>query len=157
MSALDIVKAFEASQIGQFFVTVDPLFVVLFQLLHILGFLLILTSIVLLLLKVLGAFRVSNDPRDLIRWVYRSIALGLGIAILSGAALFLTSATHYFSNAAMPIKLLLLLTASVLSFFLFNRWLLHNTQSKRSEAIATGILVTLWFATGFAGRAIGFV
>lgn len=156
MSILDYVQAFEKSDIGQFFVTVDSSFVVLFQLVHIFGFLLLLTAVILLLLQTFGALPL-DDGKQLVHWLLRSILVGLILASISGIALFATSASHYFTNGAMPVKMILLAASALLSWLFLKKWLVHSDTITLQGKVATIVLVSLWFATGFAGRAIGFV
>ncbi|HET8707152.1 MAG TPA: hypothetical protein VFM46_12690, partial [Pseudomonadales bacterium] len=157
MTALDVVSGFEQSAIGQFFVTVSPSFVVVFQLVHIFGFLSILTSITLLALRSTGHFSIIKNDERFGKSLFALAAAGVTATVLSGAALFLTSATHYFTNAAMPYKLLLLVLALVIEFSVFRRLFLRGDGRTSGGKFVALTLVLLWFATGFAGRAIGFV
>ncbi|HVK98893.1 MAG TPA: hypothetical protein VM553_03735 [Dongiaceae bacterium] len=157
MSALDYVHAFEASDVGQFFLGVDSSFVVLFQLLHIGGFLLLLTAALLLVLNAFGALWVVEGQAQQVRGLYRAMLYGLILASVSGAALFATSATHYFTNKAMPVKMILLLSAALASWIVLKKGLSEQGAPSGRAKVAALAIVTLWFATGFAGRAIGFV
>lgn len=155
--ALEWVQTFEQSATGQFFLNLDPNVVVLFQLIHIVGFVILLTAVVLLALKAFGALQVLGERALPVAGLYRGIVAGLLLAGVSGVALFVTSATHYFTNKAMPVKMLLLIVAAVLSWLLLKRSAASFGANIRAGRLTAALLLGLWFATGFAGRAIGFI
>lgn len=126
---------------------------------HILGVALLLGAILVLDLRLLGAFGsvplAVMGPLQL-----RVAAFGLGLAVLTGAWLFSTRPTDYAANPAFQIKLALLAAALV------NIGLQHaNTGFRRTmtgapvtpamRACAAASLV-LWIALLVAGRWIGF-
>lgn len=154
MSTSNWVYQFEQSAVGQWFITLDPNFVIVFQLIHVFGFLSLLTAAVVLLLRSFGQLHLGEDDARLSQGFFRVALLGLVATVLSGLGLFLTSVSHYFSNRAMPVKLTLLALAIIVQFAIFRRVLLSSNHAHKGLAIVT---VLLWFATGFAGRAIGFV
>lgn len=126
---------------------------------HILGVALLLGAILVLDLRLLGAFGsvplAVMGPLQL-----RVAAFGLGLAVLTGAWLFSTRPTDYAANPAFQIKLALLAAA------LANIGLQHaNARFRRAmtgapvtpavRACAAASLV-LWIALLVAGRWIGF-
>lgn len=126
---------------------------------HILGVALLLGAILVLDLRLLGAFGsvplAVMGPLQL-----RVAAFGLGLAVLTGAWLFSIRPTDYAANPAFQIKLALLAAA------LANIGLQHaNARFRRAmtgapvtpavRACAAASLV-LWIALLVAGRWIGF-
>ncbi len=157
MSALDYVHAYEHSPLGQYFISIPNNYVIGFQIVHVFSILALLTAAIALTLRALGAFPLSVSNEQFSRLFFKIAGFGLVFAILSGILLFLTSATHYFTNQAFPYKLVLLALAAVTQFLIF-RTLLKNPQQHQKLVKTFAVLsVVLWFATGFAGRAIGFV
>lgn len=126
---------------------------------HILGVALLLGAILVLDLRLLGAFGsvplAVMGPLQL-----RVAAFGLGLAVLTGAWLFSIRPTDYATNPAFQIKLALLAAA------LANIGLQH--ANPRLPLAMTGAPVTpamracaaaslvLWIALLVAGRWIGF-
>ncbi len=157
MSALDYVHAYEHSPVGQFFISIPNGYVIAFQIVHVFSILSLLTAMIALTLRALGLFPISQSDAQFSRLFFRVAAVGLVLAILSGILLFLTSATHYFTNQAFPYKLILLALAAVTQFLIFKTLLRHPEQHQKWVKTFAVLSVVLWFATGFAGRAIGFV
>lgn len=118
--------------------------------LHILAVGALLTSVVLMDLRVIGAIR-SLPEAPLLRLLLR-VALGaFGLAVLTGVTLFSVRASEY---AAMPlfwIKMGLIGLAGV-NFAAFS--LLRGEGARRGLAMAS---IGLWLAVLLAGRFLGFV
>ncbi len=150
-----LLQALQDSAISQLLRGANPLLVIAFQLIHIIGLLTLLTAVLLLALRLLGlglrqqsALEVAQLARPLQRW-------GLLAVLVSGAALFGSNPLVYAANPALQIKLVLLLLAVILQAGLLH-WLL---QGKPMFFARTGALASLllWGGTGLAGRAIGFI
>ncbi len=157
MSALDYVHAYEHGPVGVFFSSIDNIWVIIFQIIHVFSILSILTAVIALTLRALGLFPISQSDAQFSRLFFRIAAVGLTFAVISGILLFLTSASHYFTNKAFPIKLILIAIAAVTQFLIFKSLLRHPEQHQKLVKTFALLSVVLWFATGFAGRAIGFV
>ncbi|AXI02327.1 hypothetical protein [Aquirhabdus parva] len=157
MSTLDIVHAYEKSPLGQFFISIDNVWVIIFQIVHVFSILTVLTAIIVLAFHALGLLPIGESNERLGKLFFKVTWIGVIGAIVSGSLLFLTSATHYFTNRAFPIKLILLVGAIVVQFVIFKRFFLRKPSYFLSTKVVAVLSVFLWFATGFAGRAIGFV
>jgi hypothetical protein len=157
MSALDYVHAYEHSPLGQFFISIPNDYVIAFQIVHVFSILSLLTAVIALTLRTLGAFPLSVSDAQFSRLFFRIAGFGLLFAILSGILLFLTSATHYFTNQAFPVKLILIAVAAITQFLIFRTLVNKPEQQPKLVKTFAVLSVVLWFATGFAGRAIGFV
>lgn len=127
------------------------------QILHVLGFILLLASLVLINLRLLDfAFQhqtvaqVSRESSRLIWW-------GLALAVISGVLMFIASPALYYYKPIFKAKILLLLLAVVFQFFLYRKIVASDTPSVTQARMAVLLSLTLWFGIGFAGRIIGFV
>ena len=118
--------------------------------LHILAVGGLVTSVVLMDLRVLGAIR--SVPEEAFVRLLRRVAIGaFGVAVLSGALLFSVRATEY---AAMPLfwtKLGLIAVAGA-NFAAFSL-----LRGQGARWVLAGVSVVLWPAVLLAGRFLGFV
>jgi hypothetical protein len=121
---------------------------------HVLGAGGLVATVLLLDLRVLGAF--SAMPRQPFMRLMRQAALALFVlAVLSGIALFAVQARDYAANPAFLAKLALLLAAA-LNFALLS----PRRDEERSAATArlgASLSLLLWPSVLLAGRFIGFV
>ncbi len=117
--------------------------------LHILAIGAVLTSVLLMDLRVLGLIRSATEPHftALLR---RTAFGGFALAVLSGLSLFSVRASEY---AAMPLFLakLGLIGLAVLNFLAFSL----APEPLRRPLAATSIL--LWLGVLLAGRFLGFL
>lgn len=135
----------------------DPLLVQVVQLFHVFGLILLLASLLLLNLRVFG---IGLTQLPLERVAKASSGLfwpGLVSTLISGSVMFLSAPLTYFHNPAFFPKVALLLAALISQSVLYRNIpvvaAFHPLQVKGTALIA----LLLWFSTGFAGRAIGFV
>lgn len=135
-----------------------PLFFgILAQLFHISGLVLLLTSILLVNLRLLGVGFTYFSAPQLARYTKPFVFIGLGFLVLSGVFMLAPSAALYEPNPAFWLKLKLFAVALVIQFTLY-RAVTRTDNPKRWLATITAILsLLLWFSVGLAGRAIGFV
>jgi hypothetical protein len=124
--------------------------------LHIMSIGALWTSVLLMDLRILGAF-ARIEQREFVRLLRRVALSGFCGAVLTGPLLFAVRASEY---AAMPIFIakMALIVLAALNFVLF-QWL-----AARSEKGAGGFLgllaatsIALWTSVLFAGRFIGFM
>lgn len=127
---------------------------------HVLGIGLLVGAIATLDLRLLGAFR-SAALAHLAPPLVRVAATGLGLAALTGLALFSTRPATYLENPAFLAKLALLALA------LANLALLHAGRPWRAALaggalagrlrLAAGVSLAAWIGALLAGRWIGFL
>ncbi len=135
----------------------DPLFGALAQLFHIAGFLLILTAILIVNLRLFGVGLRNQSVPQLVKATNPLILYGLGFLAISGLFILLPSADIYYPNPAFWAKALLLSLALIVQFTLYRK-VTASESPNRTLASTTAVLsLTLWFGVAFAGRAIGFV
>lgn len=127
---------------------------------HVLGIGLLVGAIVTLDLRLLGAFRAAALAH-LAPPLVRVAASGLGLAALTGLALFSTRPATYLENPAFLAKLALLALA------LLNLALLHAGRPWPAALaggavtgrlrVAAGVSLAAWIGVLLAGRWIGFL
>lgn len=124
--------------------------------LHILSIGALLTSVILIDLRIIGAFR--STPQDALLAILRPTALtAFTGAVLTGCLLFSVRANEYVAMPVFVAKmgLILLAGANFLAFvLLFGRG--RETGGVAAAALA-GLSLILWISVLFAGRFIGFM
>ncbi|RUT82886.1 MULTISPECIES: DUF6644 family protein [unclassified Mesorhizobium] len=122
--------------------------------LHIMSIGALLTSVLLMDLRICGAFR--SLPYAAFVALLRRIALAAFVgALVTGSLLFSVKASTY---AAMPVflaKMALILLAGI-NFFAFLRFARGGDEPAGSAILAV-LSILLWTSVLFAGRFIGFL
>lgn len=127
------------------------------QLFHIAGLVLLLTSILLVNLRLFGVGLVHFSAPQLAKYTKPFVLTGLIFLVLSGLFMLIPSAALYEPNPAFWLKMKLLVVALIVQYSLFN-YVTAKENPPAWIAISTAIIsLALWFAVGLAGRAIGFV
>ncbi len=127
------------------------------QLFHIVGFLLILTAVLLVNLRLIGLGLHRQPIPYLAKVTAPLVTYGLLLVLVSGLFIFLPSAALYFPNPAFWLKFILL------AFALTIQWTLYRVTTRLEQphpalaGITALLSITLWFGVAFAGRAIGFL
>jgi len=127
------------------------------QIVHVIGFILLLSSIVLISLRLLGlAFTqqpISKVGRDSTRLIW----IGLALTVASGTLMFVSSPRLYYYNPAFELKMLLLIAAVLIQVLLLRR--VSASDSPTPALVRTTVALSLvsWFGVGLAGRIIGFI
>ncbi|HEX2584698.1 MAG TPA: DUF6644 family protein [Steroidobacteraceae bacterium] len=127
------------------------------QIVHVAGFILLLSSLVLIGLRILRVVFKDQSIADVTQDANRLFWWGLALAFGSGTLMFISTATLYAYKWAFQLKLVLFALALILQFTLFRK--IARTDAANS-LFAKGTVVTsllVWFGVGFAGRMIGFV
>ncbi|MER8834252.1 DUF6644 family protein [Mesorhizobium sp. M0909] len=126
--------------------------------LHIMSIGALLTSVWLMDLRILGAFR-SLPQAPFVALLRRTAFGAFAGALVTGALLFSVRASAY---AAMPIflaKMTLILLAGI-NFLAFMRLCRVGGEAEPASGVATmlaGLSLVLWMSVLFAGRFIGFL
>ena len=129
------------------------------QSVHLVGLTMLLAAILVLNLRLAGVsmmdWSLPSVERQLRPWAWGAATLVLA----SGVVMFLGNPEKYLANAAFQIKMASLALAMLCQFGLFRRFFRSEPGvRRRSMNIAVaGLSLTLWFAVGWAGRAIAFV
>ncbi|WP_331346686.1 DUF6644 family protein [Cellvibrio sp. UBA7661] len=157
MNTQELFQAVQNSDIAIALGQAPIFFGILAQLFHISGLVLLLTSILLVNLRLLGVGFTWFSAPQLAQYTKPFIYTGLLFLILSGVFMLAPSAALYEPNPAFWIKLKLFAVALLIQFTLY-RAVSTNENPNRILAVTTAIVsLVLWFSVGLAGRAIGFV
>lgn len=124
---------------------------------HLLGLAMLGGALLLVDLRMLGAWltrtRVPDLARDARRWLLAAIA----IMILTGVPLFLSEAVKCYYNDAFWVKMITLPIALAFTFTVraaATTDAVHNTA--RRQKLVGALSIALWFVVAAAGRWIGF-
>lgn len=88
MSTLELFKTLQTSDFGRFVGGLDHLFCATLELAHIVGMILVLSSIALVSLRLLGIGLRKQAPALLARATSRFFWVGLGLLVVSGSLIF---------------------------------------------------------------------
>jgi hypothetical protein len=135
----------------------DHLFGAVAQLGHITGLIFLLSSVVLVNIRVLG-FGLTDQPvTRLATSTQRFVWIGLALLAISGLFIFLPAANIYYINPFFWYKAELLVVAVIVHLTLF-RWVTTTDTPNPILAKTTAVLsLLLWFGIGASGRIIGFL
>lgn len=157
MNANKLLDAIEDSALAQLVSKSDHLVGAGLQVAHILGFILLLGSLVLVNLRLLGWILPEEPLTKLSREAARLFTLGLTLAVVSGLLIFIATPRLYVVNWAFGLKAVLFAAALLIHFLLLRRVLKGDRPSRWLTRTAVGLSLTLWFGVSLAGRMIGFV
>lgn len=127
------------------------------QIVHVIGFILLLSSIVLISLRLLGLTFAQQPVSKVARDATRLIWIGLLLTVVSGTLMFVSSPRMYYYNPAFELKMLLLVAAVLVQVLLLRR--ISAIDSPRPTLVRATVALSLasWFGVGLAGRIIGFI
>ncbi len=157
MSTESIFQAIQNSSIAISLGQAHLVFGIFAQLFHIAGLVLLLTSILLVNLRLLGVGLTHFSAPQLAGYTKPFIITGLVFLLLSGIFMLIPSAALYEPNPAFWLKMKLLILALVVQYSLFNYVSTRDNPAPWLAVITAIISLALWFSVGLAGRAIGFV
>jgi hypothetical protein len=157
MSTVEVLTALQNSPLGAAIGKSDHLVGAAAQVFHVLGFIFLLASIILinlrlsgLALKELSIPQVAKEPTRLI-WA------GLAFAVISGILMFLSAPLLYYTNPAFVAKIWLLVSAVVLQVTLYRQVTTRENPNPWLAKISIFLSIFLWFGVGVTGRAIGYI
>jgi len=157
MSTETIFKQLQDSSLSQSISQLDSITGAFAQLLHITGFLLILTGVLLVNLRLIGLGLNQQKIPSLAKATKPLVIYGLILLLFSGLFTFLPSATLYYPNPAFWLKFILLGLALFIQFTLYRKVTSIESPNRILAGLTSILSLTLWFGVAFAGRAIGFL
>jgi hypothetical protein len=135
----------------------NHLLVAVLQIIHVFGFIFLLSPLILIALRVFGLVLRDQPLQEILRQPRTLSLTGLAMTLATGLLMFLTAPLHYYNNWAFDTKMLLLLAALITYALLYAavapRQSAHPTLAKFTVAVS----VLLWVSVCMAARAIGFV
>ena len=124
--------------------------------LHIMSIGALLTSVWLMDLRVIGAFR-SLPQAAFVALLRRTALCAFGGALITGALLFSVRAREYTAMPVFLAKMTLILLAGI-NFIAFMRFAIGVDEPAGGTVIILAVLsLVLWTSVLFAGRFIGFL
>ena len=130
---------------------------------HVLGLGTVVGTIAIVDLRLLDLASRSRPVRDLVAETLPYTWAGFGLALVTGALMFISKATEYIANVPFRIKLCVLALAGLnmvafhfLTYRSVDRWN-HGIATPRAARIAGASSLLLWVAVVFLGRWIAFV
>jgi hypothetical protein len=154
---VDALTAIQTSGFARAITKSNHLVIAVLQIIHVFAFLLLLSSLVLMSLRLLGLVLQRQSIPQVTQGPARLFWFGLSLAVVSGALMFVTGTKHYYYNRAFDAKMLLLLTAVVIQLALFHRVAVSESPRPALARASVAFSLLLWFGVAIAGRAIGFV
>jgi len=127
------------------------------QIVHILGFVLMLSSLLLVSLRVLGFILVDRPVEDIAKDGIRLLWIGFAAAFTSGILMFAASPLLYFPNPAFKWKMAFLAAAVLLQLLLYRRILRGQVLQPLLVRSGVALSVAAWLGIALAGRMIGFI
>jgi hypothetical protein len=135
----------------------DHLVTAALQVVHVIGFLLLLASLTLISLRLLGLVLVRQPVSQVASDTSRLLWIGVILAISTGILMFLTGPSHYYFNRAFDIKMVLLFAALVVHVTVLQRIARRDEPPATLARVGAVLSLVLWYGVSWAGRAIGFV
>jgi hypothetical protein len=124
------------------------------QTVHLLGIAVIMSSVVLLDLRILGLALPSQDVQELTRRVMPWVWWTLPVMLLSGSMFVFARPRRYFTNPVFGLKFALLLPAIALAA------LLHFVSVRKPDdwrtKLVAALSLLLWVGVVLAGRWIAY-
>jgi len=157
MSYADVLAQLQGSALAHAISKSNHLIGATLQILHIFGFVLLLSSITVISLRLLGLTFTNQPVGRVARDGTRLIWIGLALAVATGTLMFVSGARHYGYNWAFEMKMGLLLAAVLTQVLLFQRVVSVDFPRPALARASAVLSMTLWFAVGLAGRMIGFI
>jgi hypothetical protein len=157
MTTETLLGAIQGSALSHAISKANHLLMAGFQVIHVMGFVLLLAALVLIRLRLLGLILAQQTIPAVARQALRLLWSGLALAVGSGLLMFIGSPRHYFYNPAFDTKMVLLVIAVLVQAVLFRKVAHSDQPSPWLARASVALSLSLWFAVSMAGRAIGFV
>lgn len=156
MSTIAVLTAIQDSPLAHAISKSDHMVAASLQVVHVLGFIVLLASLVLISLRLLKVTLPGQALAAVVEDANRLLWLGLGMTTVSGTLMFIATPKLYFYKEAFDIKMVLLAAALLVHFSLFRRTVRRESASRFQARTAVALSLVFWFGIGLAGRMIGF-
>ncbi len=157
MTFVDLLISVQRSPLAHAIAKANPLFVASLQIVHVLGFILLLAPLLLIGLRILGLVLRDQPLDDIVGPAKKLSWLGLAMSMASGLLMFLSGPLHYYYNWAFDTKMVLMSVALVLYGGFFAWVASRESQHPILAKVTVSLSLLAWIAVCMAGRAIGFV
>jgi hypothetical protein len=157
MTVLQLLDALEGSSLAHAISKTDHLVAAGLQIVHVLGLIFFLASLVLLSLRAVGWALADQPVGQVARDTSRLLWIGLALTAMSGTLMFIATPKLYYFNWAFGLKMALLLLAVIVQVAMFRRIATKESPTLRFARSSVALTVICWFSVAMAGRMIGFV
>lgn len=157
MSTFDVLTWLQDSALAHAISKTDHLVGAGLQVIHVMGLVALLASLVLISLHLLGLAFKQQPTAEIAREATRLVWLGLALAALSGTLMFIATPKLYFYNPAFRLKMVLFLVALSVQLALFRKAGESTSLSPVLARAGVGLSLAAWFSVAMAGRMIGFI
>src|SRR4051794_16789750 len=113
MSTQDVLSAIQNSAVAHAVSKSNHMVGAMLQIVHVLGIILLLASLVLLSLRLLNLAFARQSVPDVGRDAIRLMRIGIILALASGVLMFVSAPRLYFNNPAFQLKMLLFVLAII--------------------------------------------
>lgn len=157
MDTSQVLEWLENTRIAHLVSKSDHLVGATLQVIHIMGFLMLLAAIVLISLRVLGLVLREHAVSHVTAGARRAVWLGLGLAATSGLLMFVATPGLYFYNKAFILKMGLFVCAIFIHALLLGKAAGSDSPGSTTARIGVALSLLVWFSIAMAGRMIGFL
>ena len=157
MTTAEILSAIAHFPLSRALAKSDHLVTAALQVVHVIGFLLLLASLTLISLRLLDLVLVRQPVPQVASDTSRLLWIGVILTISTGILMFLTGPSHYYFNRAFDIKMVLLFAALVVHVTVLQRIARRDEPPATLARVVAVLSLVLWYGVSWAGRAIGFV
>jgi hypothetical protein len=157
MTILDVLTAIQDSPLAHAISKTDHMVGAGLQIIHVLGLIFFLASLVLLSLRAVGWALQDQPVEQVAKDTSRLLWIGLALTAFSGTAMFIATPKLYYFNWAFGFKMALLLVAVIVQATLFRRVAHSTAPTPLFVRTSVGLSIACWFSVAMAGRMIGFV
>jgi hypothetical protein len=157
MSIDAVLTAIQNSAIAHAISKSNHLVAAALQIIHVLGFVVLLAALVLLSLRLLNVALKEQSVAQVSKDATKLIWAGLAVAVISGTLMFASSPKLYFFKEVFAVKMLLLIVAVIVQVTLFRKAVTSRNPTQTFARISVALALICWFGIGMAGRAIGFL
>lgn len=126
------------------------------EIFHILGFALLIGSIMLVDLRILGIGLTRHEPAELNRTMFPFTLTGLVLILFTGPLMYSTDPDMYYLNWSFLIKMACLAAALIFHFSIHRKAVRQGMPEGSGKAVAYTSM-TLWASVVFGGICIAFV
>lgn len=156
MSTIELFTTIQSSAIGDFIGKQNHLLGAVAQLLHIAGLILVLSSVLLVSLRLFGIGLRSVSAAQLADTTSKLVWAGLALLVVSGLVMFIPAALLYEPNTFFWTKFVLLALAIGVHLTLYRKVTRLDAPHAVLASATAIVALGLWFGVAFAGRFIGF-
>jgi uncharacterized membrane protein YcfT len=157
MTTAELLNLIEDSAIAHAISKTHHLVAAGLQVVHIAGFMLLLAAVVFVNLRLLGWAFAAQPVQAVSAAARRWLWGGLALAAVSGVLMFVATPTLYAYKGVFQLKLLLLAMAVLFQVLVLRHVVAAGGISAPVSRSTVVVSLLVWFGTGAAGRAIGFV